>query len=718
MAVVRTVDAAANDLKEVPTLMGVMLDPCKWGESPGLANPLVPMPCIQKRFDTVFQWLCDDTNPNILASVSTLKGAITWQVNTNRFIRWGFVEPGTTSVQPAAQTVFVNGTLTGSGLQLYQIYGGAYSLTWPATPLPYNGGNLENGVAQLFVGGEWTFIQPTPTMPSQIPTNDMSANFTKLRAVAGFASLSTTTSTIGTDASSSAPGRFCIGNVNSLTDVMQVLNENGDIDTFNSETILQASMPPDEGMNNIAPQEGICSVLGPDVLPTLGPANYDSCDRYDPALEQLVQGSGYFGPNLDLGGNGAPSVTALLTPGTGMCVYAGWVTPWQVQLAEVISDTSSFSMTQYSLTRYQNVFFQGGMDPCGVIDTDLYVQTQQSYSNYEAWMEVNCSCVHVFAVCQPNGTILYNSIVDNPAATNLQQFIPSAPQHTVGQGVYGWEIRPGKYHKGVPFGTPAPNTKLPVEKEVPFPPTQPQSTGTVGTATENSGGMYIGTQIIVTAFSVAIEAVQNYSGLADVKLRMRAHSFNAPGEVGPCRIFQFEGLTNGTVLEFKSTLHVQGTPTGPGLPSIRAGKGTNGYFDEENWDRIIRQFNDPECDILHRNWTLREYVAKGRNIDSSELRSSRYRKIGKEKPVRLASTQDTVETTTTVGKKGIKRTSEMLRGTDEFIAKHAKRLEGETVPGEELVNISQIHVPPPNSTQTSNAPAIPSDHGNPILDRD
>lgn len=711
MAVVRTVDAGTTDLKEVPTLMGVLLDPCKWGESPGLANPLVPMPCIQKRFDVTYQWLCDDTNLDADGEkVSTLQGAVTWQVNANRFIRWGFVNPGTVSFQnavPSSPVALNTGPLSGNGLQLYQLYNNAVNLTWVATPLPYDSNEFMSGWAQVPGVSTWVLTPPVVGVPSQLPGFDMSANFDKVRAIAGFASLGTTTSTIGSDASSSAPGRFCVGNVNSLVDVMQVPNEDGTIDTFNSETIVQASMPPDEGIRNIPPQEGLCTILGPDVLPVLAPANPDMCDRYDPANEQYVVGTGWPGPT-NIGGNGV-NATGPYSAGTLQCVYAGWVTPWNVALSESVNDSGS-SKTIFTQTRYQMVNFTGGMDPCGVIDTDLMIHSDLLYQNITAHLELVCSCVHVFAVCHTDGTILYNSIVENPPSTTdmAYQNVGVVPQNSLGQCYFQWNIRPGQFHKGVPFGQLALNDVQPVTA----------NTGVVGTATRNSGGMYIGTQIIVSVINTGSTTVSLYSGLRSVGLRMRARSFNVPGEVGPARVFQFNGLTNGTVLEFKATLHVQGTPTGPGLPSVRASRGTNGYFDEENWDRIIRQFNDPECDILHRNWTLREYVAKGRNIDSSELRSSRYRKMGKEKPVRLASAQDTVETTTTVGKKGIKRTSEMLRGTDEFIAKHAKRLEGETVPGEELVNISQIHVPPPNSTQTSNAPVIPSDHGNPILDRD
>lgn len=613
-------------LKGDPSLIEFMLNPAKYAEGRLLAHNHYG-PLITKRYDTVLDF---DVNDSALISeqVPTSSGFFLW------FITRSVLSVGRYSTIPSGAVSHGNlnsGSPTGFNMPI--VFGGNPTLTWNSdTPVPY----------------ALNYIQPPSTIShpvasprgQQITPSSLMGDFLDVRTIAGLASLRGDSFAAYADPNSSVGGAtstfnaFCAaGNFPNVWDILQTPHpgdEEDPIQCVDPADVSQYSFPAEDGMFNIPVSDGVCTLVGPDIRVNLQPSNPDDCDTYAPANAQVLYGDGALSP--------ASTAAVTLAPMGSVIAWAAFVTPWTCTYSEVPIPSNPNNLT------LQQIYFQGGMDPMGVIDTDVSVVLGGQLEPYVIY----ATCCHVFTACLPTGQLVYDTYFEDVPLSGYAISTNNFPKQIF--------IRPSRFHRGVTLGVQGTDPAT----------TQPTIVPLDATPT---GYMYVGTEIILKYVNPSTTDVAVVYGPPVINIAMRARSYYAPGSIGPARVLSYYGLSNGSSLHFRATVHAEGTPTGTVVPSARRGNGNGSYFStREDLGKLARLFNR-DGTPWHRCYNFRKYSVDGRMPPTPD-QLEKYDRVGIRIPILLSEEED-LSAVNNDNKGALIRTSVALTNTDKMIQKLA-----------------------------------------------
>jgi hypothetical protein len=601
-------------LKGDPTLIEFMLDPTKYAEGRLLAhNHYGPM--ITKRYSVVLDFDCNDS-ALVGEKVPTSSGFFVWLTTRSVLSMWRF------SVIPNGATS--SNFPTGNGLFFYAPFG-AVTLTFRETPVPYS-----------------TFQGANGRYPQQVPPSSLLNDFTWVRSTSGMISLQVDSVAAYADPNSATGGAsstfnaFCAaGNFTNVWDILQTPiggNEFGLYRCVNPEDVAQFSFPEDDGMYNVPASDGVAAIVACDVPAQLQPSDPDSCDNYAPGNEQSITGTGFYS-----------STTGIITNNVEDVMYEAWVTPWP-------GCVYSRQGVPYILgTQPQNIVHEQGMDITGVLDIDVAVICFNSQGSLLYQVQAN----HVFVACLSSGALVYETFSETVS-------LNAGALGATSSNIMHFTLRPSAFHKGVPFASPG-NGNAPY--------VLPTITTQLSNPGAPTGFMYLGSQVIVIQINTGNPASQLVFGLSSVVVTTRARSFYANGSLGPARILSYYGLSNGSSVNFRATVHAEGTPTGTILPDVRRGKGATSYFsareDLGKWARLFNQNGTP----WHRCYNFRKYNVDGRMAPTPD-ELEKYDRMGIRVPI-LLNQDDDLNVVNNDNKGALIRTSVSLDITDKMVKKLA-----------------------------------------------
>lgn len=609
-------------LKDSPSVIDAMMDPGKYE-----MLPLLQDHCTDPRMAKAYDFVLDfDINDASLTGemVPTSSGFILWLVNRAvTFIRYGVIP------SKAVSNYNTNGNLLVMLLPFGSSGIGAQLTYNAATPVPYA---LSYEIAT-------TNDQVSVTPQQQIKSPSIINDFYTMRAVAGKASLKCDSAPLASDpngpmATSTFNLRMATGNFRNVWDIFYTRHygdQQNPVSCVDPNDVAALSFPQQDGMCDVLGTDGVCALQMTDILPRLYPSNPDLTDEYSPGNEQTVLGTGFVG---------ADALITVLNPAVILAV--AWVTPYDVTYSDTNQPNPTYNPNGIVV---QNIMVSGGVDPTGVIDTDVNFCI---FQNTTAQVFFYVQCCHVYVACLPTGQLIYDTAIEVLPVSVINQ----ATDLNLFSGYA--EIRPNKYHKGVAFAQCA----SAAEPYLPAP----------------TGYMYLGTQL-VTYMQGFRTTIGGAMGLRTLQYTCRARSFYATGSIGPARILAYYGASNGQSLHFRATVHIEGTPTGNLLAFARREKGTQSYFSATdsiiNMANYIRMTNLPDVRTVHRCWNFREYTYN-RKPTRDELEQA-HGKTGVRVPVNLNQESD-LQTTDRYGAGPISM-SMALRGTDEITRRFKRRLQ-------------------------------------------
>jgi hypothetical protein len=635
-------------LKGDPSLIEFMLNPAKYAEGRLLAHNHYG-PLITKRYDAVLDF---DVNDSALSSpyVPTTSGFFLWFPNDAVLRVWRF------STIPSGNTLLNTSTRGLDCLLAFPIahppqpYAVATFTFTADTPIPYSSASdIEYGI-----------IQPR----QQVAPTSLSGDFLNVRTLAGMASLRGDSYAAYADPNSSTGGAgstfnaFCaVGNFPNVWDILQTPHSDDKEDPIqcvDPDDVSQYSFPADDGIYNVPVSDGVCTLVGPDIPVNLQPSVTESTDPVLPGNVQAIPGVGFF--NGDVTGYYSPinSEQVLL--------HAMWITPWQCTYSESLQSNPPGSgggglLPNPTKVQLQNVQTTGGMDPTGVLDIDImFTPSPNTDGGTTPAVTYFVQACHIFMACFSSGKVdtdCYSETIPVSIVDQTSAFASSGYGYAPNLMGYA-NLRPSRYHVGVPFTVGAQNsTNDYLNATIPIP----------------SGYMYLGSQAFIYCLTNGSGGNPKVYGLNQVGITTQARSFYAPGKIGPARVLSYYGLSNGSSLNFRATVHAEGTPTGTVVPSARRGNGNGSYFStREDLGKLARLFNR-DGTPWHRCYNFRKYSVDGRMPPTPD-QLEKYDRVGIRIPILLSEEED-LSAVNNDNKGALIRTSVALTNTDKMIQKLA-----------------------------------------------
>jgi len=446
-------------------------------------------------------------------------------------------------------TVAVRGVVDGLVIQPVGLsVAGSQTLTWAETPIPYVSKMGDNIIHLNGASHEQT--SRYVTISPNIPDNMSMCRLVDARLDVKFESQTTGTVALG--------GLLTAGSFDDIRNVFQVEHNVGGSRTYQAlsvEDIVDRSVSKKDLVVRSSASDGVTCILGSDISPELCYSDFDSvCSMY--GVEQRFAGTGYMtGQSRTMGA----AVDAEI-------VHSAWITPWNSILKPGPGSTY--------VSKCQQINFAGGMNPCGVLDVtisftpDITVSTPGATNLWRFMAEY----VHTFATCNENGVINYYCTECDATVTPLIDAYSNITDATL-----------------YTINIPSPATSS--GKSMSLPTT----------------GMYIGTQVVLwyehlygTATNGTLRGIKNLSYL------VRARNMLVPGELGPCRVVKWEGLSEGQTVCVSGVGHVQGIPRGMVSSVLAATTRTVRTTFPLSMLSIIYRSDETE---LKRVWTCKEYRA-------------------------------------------------------------------------------------------------------------
>lgn len=474
------------------------------------------------------------TDPSTLTGpekITTGSGVLVWYANRgpNTVVTYGIVPLLTLSPQ-----ITDGSTAKGRGIELLgfnyplaaQVYGG---ILWQETALPF--------MVQLDT------------------SNQQATQFSMARIIRGEISVIMDSTAI--DNNLPLGGYLSAASVGDIRIVAQTYDSSTTSwRAFHNEVMAQVTVPKDriKKMCCGRPGDGIVTIIGPDVHPDLLCAQPDYNAQYNG--QTYVYAATLLCTTYTIT---VPQANAY----NGMCMHAGWVSPWNSTLVQ----NHPFDVTNL-LT--ETILYPPGITPLGnlKIQVDVVNQTGVFPGNT---VETFVHFVHFFAsIDTATGAIVYTSF--DVRQTQLSYIVE--PEQILSFSSSSSDYR-----------------------------TAPPSSASFPTSSTVTGA-YVGTQVqVYKKYKDGTPLTLSLFGLATVTYTLTSQEMFGPGELGICRVLKWDDVPPGQNIRFSGIAQVQATPTRDIAPFVEYHSCDFTICDYQE----IAFFYNHESSPWRRVWILEEY---------------------------------------------------------------------------------------------------------------
>ena len=477
-------------------------------------------------------------------------------------------------------------------------------------------------------------------------------NFSTCRLFSGLVRVYVDSTSVGLTALS---GTLSAGSLGDTRDVCRNLDVYPPT-CYSAMDLNQSSMTKQDGLKNVRAQDGIVSLIGPDISPFFTVPNRDNYDSLFGESQTVTLDKFRLAP-ASLTGTGVSFglqnqfTNSQLNFGNQLMVSTAWASPWGIEwdvgtdaLDPMLSASGLITGTGINANMasfHQNIKDIPPIDECGTLDFAVNAKfnffqsfdrwltsptPESSYPNNTWQAEVNF--VHFFATVREDGSLEYNTF--NEKETCIIQD--------------GWS-------RGNASGVTVASTGASFGSNIGtainwphFPPninvTQLTAACGVGTSiftltakssaarfrgTYDKVGKYMGTMItigarllmanprapVATALQLQGSTVVGLSEAPSVTITARTISDR--GNTGPARIIRWDGVSPNVNMKVDAIANAQCIPQGDLAPFVQeaamyASAGTN--VNVLPWLAAVYNGNTP----IHRNWIGLEYDSYIRNL--------------------------------------------------------------------------------------------------------
>lgn len=412
--------------------------------------------------------------------------------------------------------------------------------------------------------GEYVYI---PITDSVDISPDLGDQFSVCRSYAGRLSLISDDVPIGNTA---LTGRFAMGTISDQRDLI-IYNDRW----FTETDLVQQSITGKDGIKGVKVDQGIVSLLGPDLNPAFSAPDRNTTLYMGHSDREVV----YSPPSTIL--------TALTVPNgttTKMDAFetaqGAFITPYNFTVGVGIAGVNGFGIFA-PLVRIGQLPLRGRVSIDVSIDqTDMFIEYSTTGTNYGASIvNIYLMGAHVYVKMDTNGVISYS--LGPMTSTTL----------------YAGTFAAGTVAQTFVNGNP----KVPGSIHIPSDPESGETNGLyIGTIVQYVGQISLNTA--VTGGNMAL-IVNNLPGFTSTVV---AEDIYDSGKLGPTRIMRWDGLTAGQTLKLDGCILAQCVPEGNLAPFVVPSAQLNPEYMQLNvYPWISKLFNG--VSEFKRNWRGTEY---------------------------------------------------------------------------------------------------------------
>lgn len=393
------------------------------------------------------------------------------------------------------------------------------------------------------------------------------------RVYAGIFEAYSSTVSIGNTALS---GTFSAASISDTRDICQTSQG-----AFSITNIIQASESTKDAVMQIPSDQGVLTLMGPDVQDTFTNPNQEQAIVCNGTFKvypiPIAPISFYPSEAIYAPAQTPPAVPPLRPYSNPLCNI--WVTPWATSVTTRIVTSAAaaapslpFPITSASVTTIK-------IDQIAEIGIPWFRFGAVAFVNpsrttppnaSDVAYEINVAACHIFATANLDGTIQYNTFIE-------RKLIFYGSQYTWVAG------------------------SIPISLEF-----HPELFFTSFTAT----GKYIGT--LITPFVDDLIGENGEAGnfaviLQNMVISVVDTDIQTDGVCGPARIIRWDAMSQGMTLDIAGKLWAQVIPSSTLMPYVKVQEMNRTRYVPENAERFVKRVYNSSGTVLRRVWNLKAY---------------------------------------------------------------------------------------------------------------